>query len=127
MKPDIDDIRQLHASWATAEAAADAAALDDLAVDDFALVGPAGFVLDKQQWLGRYRSGALRHSKFEWSEEALRLYGEAAIALGRQAQRATYNGHPADGQFRTTHVWVCQHDRWRLAAIHLSPISAPPS
>jgi hypothetical protein len=75
-------------------AAADAAALDDLAVDDFALVGPAGFVLDKQQWLERYRSGALRHSKFEWSEEALRLYGEAAIALGRQAQRATYNGHP---------------------------------
>ena len=43
--------------WVDAELAADVDTLDALVTDDFRLVGPFGFVLDKQQWLDRYRSG----------------------------------------------------------------------
>ena len=43
--------------WAAAEAAGDAGALADLVTDDFRLVGPVGFVLDRQQYLGRYQGG----------------------------------------------------------------------
>jgi hypothetical protein len=52
-------LRELERRWTEAEIEADVSALDALATDDFTLVGPAGFVLDKQQWLERYRQGNL--------------------------------------------------------------------
>ena len=52
-----NEIRELGRRWADAEQRGDADALSALAVEDFTLVGPLGFVLDKQQWLDRYRSG----------------------------------------------------------------------
>jgi hypothetical protein len=43
--------------WAAPEVADDVGVLDSMATKDFILVGPLGFLLDKTQWLDRYRSG----------------------------------------------------------------------
>ena len=91
------------------------------------LVGPLGFVLEKQQWLGRYRSGDLVTGSLSLEDPAIRVYGEAAVTIARHIQRASYQGEPVDGQFRTTHVAVRVDRRWVLAGIHLSPIGGPPS
>ena len=58
-----DEIRELERRWAQGELDADVAALDALATDDFTLVGPLGFVLDRQQWLDRYRRGVWRTTR----------------------------------------------------------------
>ena len=52
-------LRELETQLAEAETQADVATLDAIATEDFTLVGPAGFVLGKSQWLDRYRQGAL--------------------------------------------------------------------
>src|SRR5262249_16619882 len=57
--PTTTEILELGRRWAQAEQHADVETLDALAVADFELVGPLGFVLDKQQWLDRYRTGDL--------------------------------------------------------------------
>ena len=44
--------------WAAAESTGDAGALADLVTDDFRVVGPVGFMLDRQQYLARYRAGS---------------------------------------------------------------------
>lgn len=119
------EILALGERWAEAEQHADTAALDGLAVADFRLVGPFGFVLDKAQWLDRYRSGALVTNSLVWDEAAVRDFGDTAIAIGRHTQRATYQGRPADGQFRVTQVFVRDGGRWALASVHLSQ-AAPP-
>jgi hypothetical protein len=54
-----DELQELNRRWTEAEIGADVAALDALAADDFVLVGPVGFVVDKQHWLDRYRSHEL--------------------------------------------------------------------
>lgn len=112
--------------WAEAEQRADTAVLDDLAVDDFRLVGPLGFVLDKTQWLERYRTGALDTRSLTWDEVEVRDFGAAAITIGRHTQQATYAGRSADGQFRIMHVFVRDgaDSRWRLASIQLSQLVA---
>jgi ketosteroid isomerase-like protein len=119
------DIRALGARWAQAEQDGDTTTLADLAAADFRLVGPFGFVLDKTQWLARYATGDLVTRSLVWDEVEVRDFDGTAVAIGRQTQRATYQGRPADGQFRVTHVFIRAAERWLLASLHLSQ-AAPP-
>jgi ketosteroid isomerase-like protein len=121
-----DEIRELERRWAQGELDADVAALDALATDDFTLVGPLGFVLDKQQWLDRYRRGDLVNRSLSFEDATTRVYGSAAVTIGRHIQQAEHQGHPANGEFRATHIAVHDGSRWRLAGLHLSPIGGPP-
>jgi ketosteroid isomerase-like protein len=122
--PTTTEILELGRRWADAEQHADVETLDALAVADFELVGPLGFVLNKQQWLDRYRTGDLTTSSLTWDEITVRAYGDAAVAIGRHTQQASYRGQPSDGQFRATHIAVRTGDRWQLAGIQLRPIGA---
>ena len=58
MSNDVADIEELGKRWVKAELDGDTDAMDSLAHNDFLLVGPLGFILDKAQWLERYSSGA---------------------------------------------------------------------
>jgi ketosteroid isomerase-like protein len=120
-----NQIRELGHRWVAAELAADHDALDALAADDFRLVGPFGFVLDKQQWLDRYRSGDFATTALIWHDVDLRDYGDAVVTIGTQSQHATYKGSPSNGDFRITHVFVRDHDRWVIAGMQLSPTTQP--
>lgn len=117
--------------WAEAERRGDPAALDAVLRDDFVLVGPLGFVLDKQQFLGSRRSGALKHASFEWEGSSVRIFGDTAVVVGIQTQQSTYQGQDASGRFRVTQIAVrtgaAADDRWMLAGLHLSPIATPPA
>jgi ketosteroid isomerase-like protein len=122
----ITDITELGRRWAAAEVQGDTDTLDELAVDDFTLVGPLGFVLDRKQWLDRYRSGQFVTTELNWHDVTVRDYGDCAVVIGIQEQRAAYQGRPSDGKFRVTQILVRTDGRWRLAGIHLSPIAPPP-
>jgi ketosteroid isomerase-like protein len=119
-------VRELGKRWVEAEERADIDALAGLSADDFTLVGPLGFVLDKDQWLQRYRTGELVTRSLAWDEITVRDYGDAAVVIGCHTQQATFRGSPVDGRFRATHVAVRRDGRWLLAGIHLSPIGGPP-
>ena len=123
---EIDAIQELERAWYQAEMRADTGTLEAISTSDFTLVGPLGFILDKEQWLERYRSGDLVTDSLSLEDPAIRVYGDAAVTLARHIQRASYKGRLADGQFRTTHIAVRDDSGWLLAGIHLSPIGGPP-
>jgi ketosteroid isomerase-like protein len=123
----IQQIEALGHQFAEAQVGGDPAALDRLLADEFKLVGPLGFVLDKQQWLAQYRSGALVTHSVDWDEVDVRDFGAVAIAIGRHAQRAQYAGHPADGTFRVTQIALERDGEWVLVGLHFSPIAQPPA
>lgn len=125
MTTDEEQIQDLERRLADAERRGDVDALAELAVDDFTLVGPLGFVLDRTAWLDRYRSGDLRTPELSWEEVEIRQYGDAAIEIGRHTQRAFYRDQLVEGSYRGTHVLVRSGGGWRLAGIHLSPIATP--
>jgi len=122
----VDQVLELGQRWAAAERAGDADALAPLLADDFLLVGPLGFMLDKTQYLGSRRSGDLRHESLEWADVRVRIYGEAAVAVGTQTQRSTFQGHDASGRFRVTQILVQRGDHWTVVGLHYSPIAPPP-
>ncbi|MCZ9883285.1 nuclear transport factor 2 family protein [Arthrobacter sp. B2a2-09] len=119
------DIEELSFLWARAERNADAAALDKLLAEDFTAVGPRGFLLARAQWLQRYQEAALVNEQFEWSINTVRTYGDSAVLIGIQNQRASYLGHPSNGQFRVTQIMIRKDERWQLAGLHLSPMAQP--
>jgi ketosteroid isomerase-like protein len=128
--PELDqteeEIRELSQRWAEAETRGDVAALDALSAEGFRLVGPAGFVLDKQQWLDRYRLGDFVTASLRFEDVQTRRYGDTAVSIGRQVQQAEYRGHPANGEFRTSLIAAREGGRWRLAGCQISPIGGPP-
>jgi ketosteroid isomerase-like protein len=121
-----DQVLELGRQWANAERAGDADALEPLLADDFLLVGPLGFMLDKAQYLGSRRSGDLKHESLTWDDVHVHDYGDAAVAVGSQTQRTTFQGRDASGRFRVTQVAIRRGDRWMLAGLHYSPIAQPP-
>jgi ketosteroid isomerase-like protein len=122
----VTELEDFGKRWARAEIAGDVAVLDAMATKDFILVGPLGFILDKGQWLDRYSSGDFVTSALDWRDTQVRVFGECAIVVGVHDQEAAYRGQPNNGQFRATHILVRADGTWRLAAMHLSPIAAPP-
>ena len=122
-----DEILELGNRWAEAELHADVRALDTLLDADFVCVGPLGFVLNKQLYLAGRANGDLKQEAFAWQEVSVRLYGDAAIAVGSQIQKTTYQGHDASGQFRATQVYARAPHGWAMVSMHLSPIGQPPA
>jgi ketosteroid isomerase-like protein len=126
MTTTAQQICDLGSRWIDAELAADVETLDDIATDDFYLVGPFGFVLDKAQWLDRYRSGDFTTSTMSWHDVDVRQYGDTVITIGTQSQQAAYKGTPSNGDLRITHVFVHKDDHWSIAGMHLSPTQPVP-
>jgi ketosteroid isomerase-like protein len=122
----LQDLAELDQAVARAEVDADVTTLQALSTEDFTLVGPVGFVLDKEQWLDRYRSGNLRTRELAFEDAVTRVYGDTAVRIGRHVQQAEFQGRRIDGELRATHIAVRSGDRWRLAGIHLSPIGGQP-
>jgi uncharacterized protein (TIGR02246 family) len=119
------DILDMVRQWADAERRMDPDSLDGLLAADFVAVGPRGFVLTRDQWLERYRTGALQNAAFELQDAQVRDYGTAAVMVGTQAQQTSYRGQDSSGRFRATLVAVRSDDRWLLAGVHLSPVAGP--
>jgi ketosteroid isomerase-like protein len=120
------EVAQLADTWATAEFQGDTAFLEKLLAEDFVGVGPLGFLLSKQEWLARHRSGDMKYTAHTLDEASVRAYTAAAIVIGRLAQEATYRGNPMNTQMRTTLVFVHQHGQWQLASLHFCTIGQPP-
>ena len=122
-----NEVLALQQRWAEAELRGDVAALDPTLDEDFLAVGPLGFMLTKEQWLARHRSGDVKYQQLTWEDATVRRYGDAAIVVLAQTQRATYQGREVPGnRFRVTLIAVRREGRWVIAGIHLSPIAQPP-
>ncbi|WP_211880250.1 nuclear transport factor 2 family protein [Pseudarthrobacter albicanus] len=121
----------LVAAISRAEAGGDVEQLDTMLAPDFAGVGPAGFVLRRDQWMERFANGLVNES-FELAELDWRIHDGVAVGIGIQRQRTTYQGHRNDGNFRVSLIAVPsapsgQPDGgWLLLGVHLSPIMARP-
>lgn len=111
--------------WIAAERANDAHALADTIADDFRFVGPAGFVLTGDQFLGRFDSGDLKTASFDITGLELRDHDAVAVAIGVWTQETSFQGRPNSGNFRLTMVFRGQGDQRRVLSAQLSPMMTP--
>jgi ketosteroid isomerase-like protein len=58
---------------------------------------------------------------------SVRLYGDAAIAVGSQVQTGTFRGRDNSARLRVTQVLIRKGGDWVIASLHLSPITPAPA
>ncbi|MGH3431358.1 MAG: nuclear transport factor 2 family protein [Thermocrispum sp.] len=122
-----NEIEHLGMRWAAAEVRGDTDELAAMITDDFTMVGPLGFVLDREQWLGRHTSGDLVTEQLNWVDVQVRVLGATAISIGTQEQQVKHKGSAVNGKLRITHVFVRGDDgQWRIAGLHMSPVFGEP-
>ena len=118
------EVLDLAQRWAAAEQQNDAGLLDGLLADGFVGVGPVGFVLTRDQWLGRFRGG-LENRAFAVEDLQVHDHGGAAVTVGILVQETSFQGRDNSGRFRVTLVAVHRADRWLLASVHIGPLQQP--
>lgn len=107
--------------WIDAEGRGDVAALDVLLDREFRGDGPRGYVLAKQEWLDRHRSGDLVIEDLEWQETKARLYDDTAVVTGVLVQSARFQGEDCSGRLPGTVVAVRRDGHWSIVNVQLGP------
>ena len=116
--------------WAAAELAGDVSTIVSLLHQDFAGVGPVGFMLDRSQWAERHL-GDLVNTEFELLEPSVRSYGSVAVVTAVLRQSTSARGHDTSGTFRLVAVCVADgvagdYETPRLVHLQLSgPLIRP--
>ena len=124
---EMAQVKEFMDRWVAAVLSGEVKTLDQMSAEDFVTIGPRGFVLNKQQWLGSFMSGDLKYESLKWDEVSIWNYGEAAIVTGRDRHTVKYQNRPMDFDLRGQLVLVKLQGDWKLASQQYSPIVNAPN
>lgn len=113
-----EQIMQVEDRLRTAMLSSDVAALNELLAQDLIFTNYLGQLLGKDDDLAAYRSGVLKVVSLVPSEQHVRALGDVAVVSVRMQLTGTYEGSPANGDFRFTRVWVRSQETWQVVAAH---------
>jgi ketosteroid isomerase-like protein len=103
----------------TAMLSSDVAALNELLAPDLIFTNHLGQSLGKTDDLAAYSSGVLKIAGLEPSEQCVKILGDVAVVSVRMQVSGTYEGAPANGDFRFTRVWArSQQERWQIVVAY---------
>jgi hypothetical protein len=99
-------------------------ALEDLIDDALVFTGPDGNIYSKADDLAAHRSGAIRITRLEPSDEHVQRFDGIAVVNVRMEMAGTFNGAPFAGSFRYLRVWCRRPDGWRVVAGQVSAVNS---
>ena len=120
--PQTAEFRALEIAWSEAIRAQDRDRLESFLSPDYTLTValPTGLsVTKREEWL-RNAVTVYKIEEFEFTELAVRRFGEVAIVSSRYKQKATVNGRDRSGEAFLTDVWVRAKGKWRVSARYSS-------
>ena len=106
--------------------ASDVDRLDMLIDDDLLFTTQTGAVVGKAADLNAHRSGQLRLTTLDPSDQRVLFAGETAVVSVLMDVAGTYEGEPFAGAYRYTRVWGHAGGAWRVVAGHMSAVPPPP-
>lgn len=109
---------------ATAYLKGDTTAMSELFTEDFTLTNSTGEITTRRDEIENAQSGAVRYQVFEHHDMAPRLYGDAAVVVGRMHVKGQAGLDFFDAEFEFTDTLVWQGGRWHLAATHVSRLKS---
>lgn len=117
------ELIKLENDWNNAEVKRDVAALSRILADDWTVADPEGTIVNKAQDLAEIKSGESVTTSAVADEMKVRVYGDAAVVVGRNTVKEQYKGKDFSGQYRFTDTWVKKDGRWQCVATAATKIT----
>lgn len=124
---DTREILRVEAELCRAFEKGDAATLRKALDPGFTLVSSTGVVTGFAENVAEVEQREPAYEVFRNHDQAVRLYGDAAVVTGITTVKGRAGGEPFAADFRFTDTWLRRGDSWVLAASHASrlPEGAP--
>ncbi|MBU8895713.1 nuclear transport factor 2 family protein [Corallococcus sp. H22C18031201] len=116
-------ILQVERDWCAAALRGDAAALDQLLLDDYTLTGSTGVVTTKANDVAEAKQGDPQYEVFENRDMKVRVHGDTAVVTGRTVVKGVSGGKPFSAEFQFTDTLAKVKGRWRPLAGHVSRLT----
>jgi ketosteroid isomerase-like protein len=113
---DKEELFRLEKVWNDAHLLGNADALVSLWADDLVVTVPKMSPMSKTDSLAFLRSGRMKFQKYETSDIAVRLYGDAAVVTGHLVRSRTINDRNIIDDWVFTKVYVRQNKIWRVVS-----------
>jgi ketosteroid isomerase-like protein len=104
--------------------ASNVSVLNELLAPEIIITSHLGELLGKQDDLAAHESGLIKIHELKPSEQHIQIHREMAIVSVRMQLSGSYNGNPANGDFRFTRVWaVSAGGTWHIVAAHIGIVA----
>jgi ketosteroid isomerase-like protein len=110
------ELIKLETDFNNALVKSDLATLDRLMADDYIVLDPNGWLIAKAQFLANIKSGDDAYTSAVGDEWNVRVYGEAAVVIGRNTVKEQYKGQDVSGEYRFIDTWIKKAGRWQCVA-----------
>ena len=117
-----EEILRLERERVKAYAARDAAALERLLPDSFTFTRAVGS-FGKRELIAMLESGDITFESSARQYDAVKIYGNSALATGRDEVKGRYRDKDFSGHFRFSNMYVCDDGHWQVVATHATKIS----
>lgn len=117
-----ETIRALQDRVNTALLGSDWQTLNELIAPDALIIGPKGFIISRDTWIGVRKDSQYQQVRLEPAETEVRTYDNAGIRFDVVESECTYKGETIAGRFRVTQVWATDHGNWQLAAVQYTSL-----
>ena len=115
-------LREMTDEWAKALVRGDGGALSRIMAEDFFFAYPLEGD-DKEQFIDDVTSGEVRVEYLNRENVSVRIWGNTAVATGKDSARWFYKGHDYSGHYKIMHVYSLRNEAWRLVSVQACPIS----
>jgi ketosteroid isomerase-like protein len=124
MTPTQESISALEECLRQAMLTSDVAALDELIAPELLFTSHLGQRITKQQDLAMHRSGILKLTALDPTDQQMQLSDRYAVVSVCMHLLGTYDGAAVDQQIRYTRVWaISSAGTWQVVAGHASAVA----
>jgi len=117
-----EEIMGLERERVAAYANRDTVALERLLPDGFIFTRAVGS-FGKRELIAMLESGDITFESSDRQYDAVKIYGNSALATGRDAVKGSYQEKDFSGHFRFSNMYVRNDRRWQVVATHATTIS----
>jgi hypothetical protein len=108
------DLAKAAKAFDEAQVASDGKALNALVADDYVLVGGAGNVENKKQFVADNTDPDVKMQPFELQDQLVRVWADGAVLGGKVTLHLTDHGKPVATTFRFADIWAKRNGKWQV-------------
>ncbi len=95
-----------------------------LATDYVGISGATGQMVNREESLQNWKSGAVKYQSIDERNRKIRVYGNTAIVNADYSVKGNHKGQDFSGDYRGTRVWVKQGNDWKVVSFQTTPVRA---